>query len=470
MSFFKNEIITKNLKKYNINETKYNIMKINAIIFDKKSHYVSIFKDYLFLNDSTDFLIQYYSFQIIKIYFKHFLICKKNFLTCLINTKIMNIMFKNQNQKKVFLQLKNNEIKNNEKKIEFSNIFNSTLKEYPNVENINTETTIDNLHVNDDITLSLDLKINNNYDYKEIEKDVNFVKDSIINKNDKTILNLINFINKKKLNYLKAPYSNFVNKKLLNPLLTFTKNKIKTSKIKPIKFSSKNSINKSQITIIKNDKDKEKEKNKIRKNKPPKNRAQSYFDKKEINIFSKENPKLKSFKHLEIHLLEFSSREKRKRNASSKYQSFSTYFNSKGSNESKIIYKNKKEIKEINKIPIKKSYQNIFGKFKKKYNKNKSISIQSNNLSPLLTPEEKNKQKCQIKNLNEFKKCFLYNNYTMMNSFKKISFSNVNSLIETFDSPKKNCKDKNVIISLNKAKKINRKLINSFNLKKKNKY
>ena len=51
-----NHIINSNIQKYNTSKSKYNIMKINTIIFNKKTHYVSSFKDYLIWNDITEFL------------------------------------------------------------------------------------------------------------------------------------------------------------------------------------------------------------------------------------------------------------------------------------------------------------------------------------------------------------------------------------------------------------------------------
>ena len=72
MSLSKN-IILKNLKRYNINKRKYYFMKINTIIYNKKSHYVSKFKELLFLNDLNEFLIQYYPSFLLKIFFSKFL-------------------------------------------------------------------------------------------------------------------------------------------------------------------------------------------------------------------------------------------------------------------------------------------------------------------------------------------------------------------------------------------------------------
>ncbi len=48
-----------------------------------------------------------------------------------------------------------------------------------------TESNIDNIGVNDDITQSIDLRINKNYDFNEIEKEIDFVKG--FNENEKLL-------------------------------------------------------------------------------------------------------------------------------------------------------------------------------------------------------------------------------------------------------------------------------------------
>ena len=386
MSFFNILLIQKNLKRYNVNESKYCIMKINTIIYNKKSHYVSKFKNYLFLNDLTEFLIKYYKKTLIIIFFKKFFLFQKHLISpCLIDRKIMKIMNKNNQQKILYNKIKKKEKNIKNKRIEYSNIFdsaitNSTIIEFPK-DDINTETTIDNIHANDDITISLDLRINKNYDYKEIEKDINFVKEK--NNNDKTILNIMNIIDKKKIqSYINSnSKSPKFNKKLDNSLLNITKIRLKNSKTKPIKCSSsKHSINISQSSLI------QKEKDKKIIIKPLKTIVNSYYIKQTENSKSK----IQKIKSLDFHLSELSSRAKKKRNVSTKFQSqsISTNFNSKGSNDSKKLNKDKKKIRDTSKIGIKISYENIFGKSRKDIlkNKNKSLYIQNESLFPSSTP------------------------------------------------------------------------------------
>ena len=462
MSFFNILLIQKNLKRYNVNESKYCIMKINTIIYNKKSHYVSKFKNYLFLNDLTEFLIKYYKKTLIIIFFKKFFLFQKHLISpCLIDRKIMKIMNKNLQQKILFTKIKKEEknIKNNRK--QYSNIFdtaitNSTIIEFPK-DDIITETTIDNIHANDDITISLDLRINKNYDYKEIEKDINFVKEK--NNNDKTILNIMNIIDKKKINSyinIKNKSSKF-NKKLDTSLLDITKIKLKNSKTKPIKFSSsKHSINNSQSSLI------QKEKDKKTIIKPLKTIVNPYNIKKTENTKSK----VQKLKSLDFHLSELSSRAKKKRNVSTKFQtqSISTNFNSKGSIDSKKINKNQNKIRDTSKISSKISYENIFGKSKKDIvkHKNKSLYIKNDSLSPSSTPLNVGEKFLKIKKVNKLKNLFFYNYTSIYNSSKKnIYHSSVQSLIENETPIKKNYSNKKFIISLNKTKKYNFKLNNS---------
>jgi hypothetical protein len=51
----------KNLYKYNSDKNKYNIENINDIIYDDEKHLVSVFKDFLLWDESSDFLRRYYT-------------------------------------------------------------------------------------------------------------------------------------------------------------------------------------------------------------------------------------------------------------------------------------------------------------------------------------------------------------------------------------------------------------------------
>ena len=189
-----NHIINSNIQKYNTSKSKYNIMKINTIIFNKKTHYVSSFKDYLIWNDITEFLQIYFTTKVIKVFFKRYFKQKEIIYSlCYINKKISKIMSLNKNLNENMIKIKNEKNENEKLKIEFSNILNSLSNNDTHFSIINnsqiTETTIDNIGVNDDITQSFDLNFN------EIDKEIEFINGNNIN--DKTIENLMNIMKEK---------------------------------------------------------------------------------------------------------------------------------------------------------------------------------------------------------------------------------------------------------------------------------
>lgn len=56
----RNFLIFKNLQKYNTTITKYNVYITNAIIFDQRNHIVTVFKNYLLWDETSEFLKRYY--------------------------------------------------------------------------------------------------------------------------------------------------------------------------------------------------------------------------------------------------------------------------------------------------------------------------------------------------------------------------------------------------------------------------
>ena len=231
-------IINSNLQKYNIFQDKYNKMKINTIIYNKKIHYVSKFKDLLIWNDFSEFLPAYYDNTLISLFFEELIQYQTYFkYPCFVNKSIDNIMKLNRKRKNI---INRNKFQDKIKlKVEFSNILNSIERTQSynsikaNIANNNvSETTIDNIGINDDITISLDLKINKAYDYKEIEKEIDFVKEKNF-KNDKIIENLLNSINEKEYlenNYqtIKTYYSNH-HKNMNNNLFNYNNTNLKLS-------------------------------------------------------------------------------------------------------------------------------------------------------------------------------------------------------------------------------------------------
>ena len=254
-----NHIINSNIQKYNTSKSKYNIMKINTIIFNKKTHYVSSFKDYLIWNDITEFLQIYFTTKVIKVFFKRYFKPKAIFYSlCYINKKISKIMCLNKNLNENMIKIKN-ENENEKLKIEFSNILNSLSNNDTHFSIINnsqiTETTIDNIGVNDDITQSFDLNFN------EIDKEIEFINGNNIN--DKTIESLMNIM-KEKQNKNKNDEKKIIKKKKNDNLILLSKDfesNLKSKKklneentylkkfyIKDAKLSANNSIEKNLNT------------------------------------------------------------------------------------------------------------------------------------------------------------------------------------------------------------------------------
>ena len=101
------QIIKLNLLKYNIVSNNYNKMKINTIIFNKKIHYVSKFKEFLIWNDCSEFLPAYYPMNLTSLYFEE-LIQYQSYVKypCFVNRSINNIM-------KIYKKKRENLIKNN---------------------------------------------------------------------------------------------------------------------------------------------------------------------------------------------------------------------------------------------------------------------------------------------------------------------------------------------------------------------
>ena len=305
MSFINNVIIKNNLKKYNISESKFYIMKINTIIYNKKSHYVSKFKDFLFVDDLSEFLLKYYKINVIYIFFNNLLFNNKQIIyPCFLDKNIMKIMLNNQKQKKRLLKITKNENQENINK-DFSNILNklnstSTIIEFSNFETLNSETTIDNINVNDDITISIDLRINKKYDFQFLQKKINFIEEK--NSIDKTILNIINELYKTNDNNDNNININNNNKKIINLNSNKEKNNIELSKVKIQKakmnpkkiYSKKNTLN-NNLSI-----ESEKER-KLLSKQPIRRRTNS------INLLKRQNSysKLYLLKSLNFNLSEY---------------------------------------------------------------------------------------------------------------------------------------------------------------------
>jgi len=254
----KEKIIYKNLIKYNQSQEKLYQYKIKNLMFHKKSHYTSVFIEYLIYDDYQEFLFELYPLNYclpnmvscIKMQYR------KSFIPMVINEWGRNLIKINSVKK---LILKNKSKDNDDTryifKKKYSNILPSDLSDYSlnekedmidsfrtyrkfmNTNNnqflntntnrskmnkINTnekdsqnicqtqendkiapvkgkecnesESTIDNVNANNDISISLDLKINKIYDDKLLTQNMEFVE----GKNEKNDIELL-----KMLKYLK---------------------------------------------------------------------------------------------------------------------------------------------------------------------------------------------------------------------------------------------------------------------------
>lgn len=143
-------ISNKILKNYNINNDKYNRMKINLLVYNYNKRFVSVFKDYLIFNDNEEFLYEFYKKNISFFYFKKYNnknIFPLNYIESSIN-KTMNIfrikkkiLIKNINKKhKEIIYKKINNVKLNIADEISKNIFDSFS--FLNENNINNSKSL----------------------------------------------------------------------------------------------------------------------------------------------------------------------------------------------------------------------------------------------------------------------------------------------------------------------------------------
>ena len=223
------DIIKKNLSKYNKSKEDYCRYRINNLIFHRKSHYTSIFVEYLIWDDNLEFIykliLKKYSIMILQSYLKY-KYHKKEF-PILRGVFYRKIMRKNENMKKIlyiYLSQKRIQKIDNRKNIvkkKYSNILPKdlteiTFEENNNINNnnninINTkekekekeksESTIDNVNANNDITVSLDLRINKNYDMNILMENLGFVK-GINENNDNDLIRMLKYFKPININYI----------------------------------------------------------------------------------------------------------------------------------------------------------------------------------------------------------------------------------------------------------------------------
>ena len=64
------QVIRSNLQYHDSNINKFNKKMINDLLYDEKKHIVSIFKEYLILDDIVEYLQRYFKFKKILFYFR----------------------------------------------------------------------------------------------------------------------------------------------------------------------------------------------------------------------------------------------------------------------------------------------------------------------------------------------------------------------------------------------------------------
>ena len=294
MSLKIEKIIYSNLLKYNKTLEKLYQNKIRNLMFHKKSHFTAIFTEYLIWDDNQEFLFELYPKKFILSNLSSYIKIQhhKFFIPVLINDWGRNLIKLNTKMKKLLIS----QIGDKSKKIDPSkyilkkyskilpsdlsdntiedkeNLIDNSLKTFKdlNIQNNNnqnmiknqnknvpnkniplkskeiseSESTIDNVNANNDISISLDLKINQKYDDKILNKNAGFVIGKN-GKNDEELLRMMKYMkpintayiyqnNKKKLrtNYI---YLDYINNKTYR-LTEITKKSSKNKSEKKKKF------------------------------------------------------------------------------------------------------------------------------------------------------------------------------------------------------------------------------------------
>ena len=279
-SNFKEKLIYKNLKKYNISTKTFNKYIINDIIFDHRNHIVAVFKNYLLWDETSEFLKRFYTKKDIfsrlpKIseYYEHYTLFNPNYLAN--DGLLIIIMIKWIKRKKKYLQYleeKEEEEKNNKNKKNLNQNFEPLISEellsltknrsksfFSSCVNLSKNTL--------ELTLFDDDELNDNKrknsEYKKCKNNNNNVFNI-----DEDFKNSISFteifddlsshfsilINNKDYKIKKKPIKNFENKKIIAQKGVNTKNnfkKVSTKQITQKSLNKKISTNKQQMLVRK---------------------------------------------------------------------------------------------------------------------------------------------------------------------------------------------------------------------------
>ena len=187
-------IIIKNLLKYNKTKEEQSQNIIKKLIFHKKSHFTSTFIEYLIWDDFQEFFDKYYSYKYIPKKFNK-IEFPKNFYPVLVDSTIHKIIYQNKIMKKMLNEYLYNEIIESKK----NNFINNILPL-----DISGEKKIFGKNINNDISISLDLKLNKKYDMKILKINTAFIKGKN-GENDKEIIKVIKLLKpikkENKINY-----------------------------------------------------------------------------------------------------------------------------------------------------------------------------------------------------------------------------------------------------------------------------
>ena len=278
----------RNLSKYNKSQEKIYQNKIKNLMFHKKSHFTSIFTEYLIWDDHQEFLFELYPKRyslpnissLTKIQYNKF------FIPIIINEWGRNLIKLNVKMKKLLISQLTDKSKQidpskyilkkyskilpsdlSDNTIDDKEDFYNSFKTFKNLNknsnqnnnNINqniidtnlplkgkeiseSESTIDNVNANNDISISLDLKMNQKYDDKILTQNVGFVIGKN-GKNDEELLRMMKYLkpmntayvyqnnkNKIRTNYIYLEYVNNKTTRLTETKKKSSKNKSENKK------------------------------------------------------------------------------------------------------------------------------------------------------------------------------------------------------------------------------------------------
>ena len=448
-SLFRNEkIIKQNLSKYNKSLKQYSICKINNLIFHKKCHFSSIFTDHLIDDDIQEFLFELYPpiYSYINIpFFSKFLISKTKF-AFILEESGRNLILKNIKRKNIliltYLAEKKRKVIENSNHIykKYSNILPKDLSDISLVtekdgitnkkqkKEINeTESTIDNVNANNDITISIDLKINKKYDNQVLNENIEFITNKS-GKTDEEIIKMINnlsinnkIINKnEKLNNNKLIYLYYINNK--NNLSKNNNNEFNEYKKNNLKdnceynkkiFIMNSKLKDRKIINSRNNSNKSKE----RKNSNSRNKSNKSKERKKVNSKNKQTkmPYNKNFINGNINDMNNITTISTNINSYNNNKNLEEMINLESysekilitsmSNKSKELVE-KQEIKNKNKVPIINSKENVAKEFF-----DQKIPIKNTKIINLNKSKEKYDNTKKKKIINNMKKIEINKNY-----------------------------------------------------------